>query len=870
MFRTYGPAEGLANGFVRTIYEDRKNTLWVGTDRGLFRLEKKSLVRVDGRGGIPKINVHAICEDREGRLLVGGSGILVMGSGSWTYYRSKENLADNSVRAIRQDSAGALWIGTISGLRRLDRGLDGDPFASPRIIDGVNISFLDETERGVFWVGTYGQGLLRFVGEQMVRFGAPSALPHNNVLAVAGDSENNVWVGTLGGLLRLSPSVATTVTTSEKTPLSINTIYEDPRGGLFAAALDGRLFTVSKSTLVPFDLPAAVAGLPIRNVFRDGKGALWIGTDGRGVVRLSGGQTVRYTMKSGLVNDFIRAFAEDRDGSLWIGTDGGLSCWRNGAFQNFDAESGLAYGSIRVLVIDRKGDLWVGTDGGLSRVRSGSFLADPLLDRLRGRKIWSICEDRDGGMWIGTKGSGLFLLKGGKLFQFTTGDGLPSPKIYSILENKRGDLWVSGPSGIISVSRRDLERRAADPSTPVAVRVYSTSDGLSANQMSGGVQPAGVLTSAGELWLPSTRGAVRLKPDNSDLNGAPPVLIEETLADDRNVPFVNGVRLPPGGGKLEIHYTAIRLRSPERLRFRYWMEGLDQDWTEAGSRRVAYYTNMPAGTYRFHVAAYEAMDPHNPTEQVLEVQWSPHFYQTAWFMVLCGAAAVVMAWLSYQLHVRGVHRRYAAVLDERNRLAREMHDTLIQGCIGVSALLEAASSAREVSPEVSHGLLDRARNEVRATVDEARLAVWNLRQGSASPQELVAAISQLTQRVSRETGIPVTFKGPGAPLPLQVRGGPSLLMLVREALYNAVRHAAPRNLSVAMDFDLSGLEVEIRDDGRGFDPSAKPSPNGYHYGLIGMRERVDKLGGELHISSSPGAGARVRFRIPVRRLNSGA
>ncbi|HEV2666504.1 MAG TPA: ATP-binding protein, partial [Blastocatellia bacterium] len=441
--------------------------------------------------------------------------------------------------------------------------------------------------------------------------------------------------------------------------------------------------------------------------------------------------------------------------------------------------------------------------------------------------------------------------------------GLPSNKIHFIIEDQQGSLWMSGPSGVVAVSRREIESLSGQSTGQLAVSVYSTAEGLSTNQMNGGVQPAGAMLASGEMWFPSAKGAVRIEQNGPDRRSAPPALIEQVLADDRAMPFSKTLSLNPGRGKLEIHYTAIRLRSPDRIRFKFRMESFDQGWTDAGQRRVAYYTNLPAGKYRFRVMAYEIDDPRNATEQILSIEWRPHFYNTAWFPALCGLAALSVIWVWYRLHVRNLRQRFAAVLEERNRLAREMHDTLIQGCVGVSALLEAASSAREVSPSISDELLDRARNEVRASVDEARLAVWNLRQSSG--EGLGPAISQLTRRLSLETGIPIRFESSGAPLDIGAESERSLLMIVREALQNAIRHAAPKHVSVALSSDRRGLRVEIEDDGRGFDLSIINSSNGQHYGLIGMRERAERLGGQLSLTSSPGKGTQVRLIVP--RIN---
>ncbi len=863
-FSSYGAAQGLTNRFVRVIYEDRRGQLWIGTDKGLFRLAEGRLVRVDGRDGIPGINVHAICEDARGRLLVGGWGLLVLEGDSFAYYTSSESLADNSIRTLLQASDGALWIGTISGLRRLPQGLAGNPFHARRLLSGVNVSVLMESRDRNVWVGTYGHGLFRYQGSHRSRLSAPAPLPHNNVLALFEDNEENVWIGTQGGLLRLSPSAATILTTRDGVPQSINAVYEDRGGERLVAALNGKLYRVNGEWLEPFPLPHSVANFRYRNAFRDSRGALWLGTDGQGAVRLSAAGVERYTMRQGLVNDFVRAFCEDHSGAVWIGTDGGLSRWAEGRMQNYDAASGLVYGSIRFLHVSRDGALWVGTDGGVSRLRSGRFEADGLLETLRGKKAWAMHEDAEGGLWIGTHGHGLFLLKRGAVARITTAQGLPSSKIHYIAEDRQGHLWMSTPGGVIAAARRQLESLARGEVRQIPMRVYGMSEGLGTTQMTGGVQPAGVMTAQGELWLPSTKGLVRVRPVIRTSAEPPPLRIEAVYADDRPAPVTDPLWLGPGEGKLEIHYTAIRLRSPERLRFRYWMEGFDHNWTEAGTRRVAYYTNLPPGDYRFRVAAYEINEPGSTTEQVIAVQWRPHFYQTAWFLGFCSLTAAGVAGLLYWLHIRSLRQRFAAVLEERGRLAREMHDTLIQGCVGLSALLEAASHAHDVSPATSKELLERARQEARLTVEEARLAVWNLRQAANAREDLGRALRQLARQVSLETGIPVQLEANGGGPQLDAERTRNLLLVVREALQNAARHAEPHTLRVWLGCAGRRIHIRVTDDGRGFDPEEVLAGDGRRYGLVGMKERVREMGGDIVVDSAPGRGTEVRIAVPVR------
>ncbi len=861
-FKRFGPAEGLTNGFVRAIYEDSNRTLWIGTDRGLFKRAGEQFRRIDGSGGIASMSVHSICEDRSGRLLVGGLGLLILHGGSTAYFTSAESLADNSIRSIHVASDGSVSLISVAGLRRLAPGFTSNPFKTPRLSTGVNVATLLETRTGQLWAGTHGQGVMQLRDGRLIRLAASRALPENNVLALFEDAERNIWVGTQGGLLRLSPGVAATLEARGSATQSMSTIYADPSGGFLVAVLDGKPYRRFGDALDPFPLPASIAGLSIRNVFRDRSGILWMGTNGQGAVRFGPSGPVRYTMRDGLVNDFTRAFAQDNEGGIWIGTDSGLSRFDGRGFRNFNVKDGLAYGSVRAVLPSRDGSLWIGTDGGLSRFRGTAIRSDPLLGRLNGVKVWSLCEDVNGSLWIGTYGSGLFHLKQGRLTNINARNGLPSDRIQFLARDRYDRLWMSSPIGVFSSATQDLEAAVESPSSPLAVRLFGTAEGMDTNRLNGGVQPAGALTATGELWLPSMRGAVRIATGTAPGPDVPlPVIIEDALADDRHLPVSTNLTVAPGRSKLEIRYTAIRLRSPERVRFRYLLEGFDPAWNDAGARRVAYYTNVPPGDYRFHVVAYELGAPGTSAERSLQIRWRPRFHQTPWFIFLCVLAGLAAVWGAYRLRLRNLRARFAAVLQERNRLAREMHDTLIQGCVGVSTLLEAASSAQTVSPGISRELLDKARDRVRATVDEARLAVWNLRHEDRG-LGLASAVSQLAERMERETGIPVLCEVSRLPASIDVEAERSLFLVVREAVQNAVRHASPRQLFIFLGYDSDGLQLAIEDDGSGFDPTAALAGATSHCGLIGMRERIEELGGRFSLTSAPGRGTQIHATIP--------
>jgi signal transduction histidine kinase len=322
--------------------------------------------------------------------------------------------------------------------------------------------------------------------------------------------------------------------------------------------------------------------------------------------------------------------------------------------------------------------------------------------------------------------------------------------------------------------------------------------------------------------------------------------------------------VPPGEGKLEINYSAIRLRSQERIRFRYRLEGFDSDWTEALSARTAYYTSLPPGQYQFRVQAFEMNMPEKVTEASLPIEWRPHLYRSAWFLALCALLMVGGILLVHQLRLRQVHARYEAVLEERNRIAREMHDTIIQGCAGASALLEAVVVLEPEAKGPRKDLLDSARQQIRATVDEARQAVWNLRQkGTASP-EITQLLGNMAQQVGHMSRVPVRFEASGKPLPLDRTVEYVLLMVAREAVSNAVHHAQPEEVRIEVNFDKDKMRMQVVDNGRGFNLEEALASQSSHFGLVGMRERIEHLGGRFEIESAPGSGTRLCVDVPVR------
>jgi signal transduction histidine kinase/ligand-binding sensor domain-containing protein len=867
VFSEFGAKDGLTNGFVRAITEDRQGRFWAESDHGFFRFERG---RFTPLAAPPDTRIRIAYQDRAGNVWFGTSrGLFVLRDGRMVRARP-EDAALGSIATIREGVDGALWL--VASDLGLERMVDGRVERNPGWDAIVTRAFcLDHT--GDLWAGTIGKGLLRIApGGATTTYRASDMLPDNTVLAVFEDREQNLWAGTQDGLLRLTRSTVETITSANGLgDDNVATVYEDPRGTLWLGTFTNQLYRLEGERAVPFRAPGAAAGFSARSIYVDREGVEWLGSPNAGVLRIAGGNVRVFTSPADMRSRDVRQVLEDRAGMIWIATGSGLSRWDGHSMKTFYLEDGLAYVSLRVLAEDTNGDLLVGTDGGLNRVRDGKFLRDPVFAQLGRERIWTILPDNHGSLWLGTQGNGLIRIRNGKITRYTTRDGLLSNSIYQILADgtpgtNQDRFWMSSSAGIFSADRKELDAVADGRAGPIAVVPFGTDDGLLSSQMNGGWQTAGCRTRSGEFWFPSVKGAVRIDPRQLRRAPSAAVLIESVLADDRPVPVAGEVVIPPGRGKLEIDYTAPNLRSPDRVTFKYRLDGFDDAWTPSPKRRAAYYTNLPPGKYRFQVVARDGAQPDHVSEADLAVVWQPFFYQSRWFYGACLAVAGLLIWGMFLLYARQTREKYALVLNERTRLAREMHDTVIQGCVGVSTLLEAARSMPPSASGKVREMVDRAASQIRQTVNEAREAVWDLRH-SNTDRGLSDTLREFARLITASDGIPVRAEIEGTPAPLDENAQRNLLLVAREAIRNAVLHAQARQIEVALRFEPAEVRLDVIDDGRGFTP--EPAREDVHYGIVGMRERVEQSGGTFQLESSPGRGTRVIARVPLKVKHAG-
>ena len=846
--RSYGAAEGLTDSFVRSVVEDRHGVVWVGTDNGLFQVEGGQVKRVEMAAGMEPLAVHVISEDRQNRIWVGGSRLLSITDGKQLFYGLPGSYSSNRVKTVLQTTDGTVWVGTVSGLERLS----GQKFERVPEVAGT-VRTLKETSDGTLWIGTIGNGLWIYKGGVFSRL--KSLLPGNTVLKIFEDDSRQVWLGLQDGLVRLGRTPVREVPLPGGSDADFETISGNGDSSLWVVA--SGVYIIHDGVASPYrfkELPNVM----VRNIFRDREGDLWVGTDGSGAYRITPRGVVHYSAPRELTNNFIRAFLESRRGEMWIVTDEGVSRLTTQGAQHFNMKDGLVYFSTRSLFEDDAGDIWIGTDQGLSHWHKGTFVHDAATEALRHEKVWSNYEDPTHTLWFGTRDHGLFRYQNGRIAQFTTAQGLASNSIYQILEDPQRRFWLSGPNTISSLDERQMHEEEI-ASEHLSVSIYTMPYGAEDAQMYGGRQPSGYLDPNGSVWFPSNKGAMHIELEDPVTPVVPRLVLEGVSLDGRDLPPASMIQLPSEMKRLEFHYASLSLRPQEGIRYQYRLEGFDKDWVYAGTSLTAFYTNLPAGSYRFRVAVFDVANPALMTETSVGVQRAQVVWLTWWFITLCVAALVLAAFGIYRLRMHQVRLRFRAVLDERSRLAREMHDTLIQGCTSVSALLEGVASQQTKNHELQEDLLRHARAQVRTTIDEARHAVWDLRHEESTALELSTSMKAIAAQTTMEFGVAVHCAVEGEVFSVPAVVSRELLMVVREAVYNSVLHGNARQIDIQVRYEPEQLALAVVDDGVGFDV-AKPPVEG-HYGITGMRERMQRVGGVFGLRSAPHSGTRVELAV---------
>lgn len=903
-FTAFTTTDGLAGNSIGSLYESRNGDLWIGGPAGLTRFRDGKFTAYTTAHGIPAGSVGPICEDLEGNLWVGASsGLVRLREDRFSLYGTTDGLVAGNVRLIREDSQGALWIGASGGLSRFKDGR----FISYTTKQGLTndrVWSIHEDREGSVWVGT-DDGLNRFRDGKLVGYHTADGLAAESVWSIHEDHHGVLWLGTPGGLTRMRDGKFTSYRTSDGLSSNIVlAICEDNEGSLWIGTEVGGLNRLKDRKFVTWSVKDGLADERAWAVLEDRSGGVWIGSYGGGLSHFTEGGFTNFTMKDGLPSNIVRALHEDRDGNVWLGTPAGLARFKNGRFTSYGVEDGLPHNAVSAIGEDSQGALWVGTlsgltrikdgrfsiyatvdglsddsilsiypgsggslwigtrEGGLNRFQDGRFTAYATKDGLSDNTISTVYEDGEETVWIGTRRGGLNRFKDGKFTSYSTKQGLIDDSVFNILDDGRGSLWISGEKGISRISKNDLEDVATHKTELLNVISYDTSDGLTSKQCGSG-QPAAWKAGNGNLWFATVKGVAMVDPTGIEINQSqPPVVIEQVLVDGQPLTAGETAEIPAGADKFEFHYTGLSLGAPEKVRFKYKLEGFDERWVDANTQRIAYYTNIRPGAYRFKVIARNGDGIWNEAGAAYEFNLRPYFYQTYWFYGGLAAVVGLTAWGLYLLRIRQVKARFSAVLEERSRMAREIHDTLAQGLIGIRMQLEAGTKALPGgTTQTAQRHLQIARSIVNLSLAEARRFVWDLRSPALERGDLATALSDFADHLKAHPSVKVDLKVSGVvrrlPGPIEM----NILRIGQEALTNAIKHAGARQIHIEIAYEAASIRLSVGDDGCGFDPEAISSTNG-HFGLIGMRERANQINGRFVVTSHPGNGTRIVVIAP--------
>ena len=673
-FTSFTSRNGLPNDSVSVLYEDAESNLWIGTDGGgLCRLSNGRFQYYTTKDGLPDNAVFALTAGADGELWIGTlNGLARLKSGAFTTFTTKDGLGKNEVRSVFADRHANVWVGTNGG--GLSRLSDGRfiTYSTRNGLSSDSVWTIYEDGAGTLWVGTRDAGLNRFVDGHFENYSVKQGLPVNEVWSILEDREGNLWIGTKGGgLIRLKNGIFTTLTMKDGlSGVVALPVIEDHAGAVWLGTAGAGLNRIKDGKVTVFT-PAN--GLPAASVFslaEDAAGAIWIGTR-KGLTSLRNGHFSTLTTADGLPNNVVQEIYRDREGDIWIGTRGGISHYHDGHFTSFTSRDGLSNDNVYSIFEDHSGAIWIGTGGGLNKLQNGHFTHFGPAQGLSNNVVFDVKGDADGTIWLATDGGGLFRLKDGKFTAFTTHNGLFDDAIFSILDDGHGSLWLSSNRGVFRVTREQLDAVAGRRAATVQSIVYGLSDGMKSKECNGGFQPAAWKGASGKLFFPTMAGLSVVDLQHLDSNRFPPaVILEQLTVDGKSADPYKPVRLPPGQVDLEFRFTALSLTSPDKIRFKYMLEGFDKDWVDAEERRVAFYTNLSPGDYRFHVSACTHEGTCGSSENAGVITLSPYFYQTVPFFVGCTLLGVMTFAVALRLRMRQMRSnetKLVMLVDERTR-----------------------------------------------------------------------------------------------------------------------------------------------------------------------------------------------------------
>jgi len=914
------PPDGqqLPSNYIRTGLAARDGTLWIGTNFGLASWKDGKLTR---HGELGRQSIWTLFEDREGTVWAGGhhaapAAKLCAFHGNSVQCYGEDGAFGQHIECLYEDRAGNLWVSGVTGLWRWKPGppkLYPMPDRALGLIDGDNGEILVATSAGI----------KRLVNGKLDAYPLPVNEERFSARSLLRDRDGALWVGTADrGLVHLHQGRMDVYDRSVGLSSDfIEGIFEDREGSIWVSTLDGldRFHEIAAPTI---SLKQGLSNATVKSVLAARDGSVWLGTND-GVNRWNNGRITVYRSAggvSGLPDDFIESFYQDDHDRIWIASRHGLAVFQDGHFTSVPSVPGEIHG----IAGDGAGNVWLCQEEKLYHLHDGrvveqipwselgrsDFARGVIVDRAGGG-LWLAFRDSgvsyfkdgkiahkysvndglgwgttrefqlggDGALWVSTE-AGLSRLKDGHIATLNKKNGLPCDPVNWVTVDNSDFYWLNMGCGLVRIAGSEVKVWAREANKDAGPQVHATvfdgSDGVRTHLNSTGYSPSVAKTADGKLWFLPWDGVSVIDPHHLPFNHLPPaVRIEQITANHTaydQIPFAKGeLHLPAHIRDLEIEYTALSLVAAEKIQFRYKLENYDSEWQDVGTRRQAYYGNLPPRSYRFLVRACNNSGVWNEAGAFLDFDIAPAYYQTTWFRVSSAAAVLALLGALYQLRLRQMRRQFNMRLEERvaerTRIARDFHDTLLQSFQGVLMKLSTVSYQVPERPEVQEKL-ELIVEQARQAVTEGRDAVQGLRSSTVVTNELAQSLRALTEELAADrTGLDcpefdVRTEGVSRELVPIVRD--EVHHIASEAVRNACRHAQASRIEAVIEYGDRHFRLRVSDNGKGIDSKilAEGGRSG-HQGLPGMRERAKLAGGTLTLRSTPESGTEIELTIPA-------